>query len=351
MHWLALIGLMALACLCHRVAIVHACALIAALVILALATTGALRSGRLVIGAAVVFDYIVFAIVSKNVSWQDIARLNGGNFLPGAVSLALQPGLPWAIKLEFALCLVALTVAIAIRRPGIRLLVPVALLMTAFIPAFGQEPFSFGERLGLFFPYFCTVFICSSVREDGTAALRTPDYALIALAVAVNAFRIDYSYPLSLNPPYEQYAKLTDELGEYDIPMLILHRGMHFYYKYTSGRDAFSYEPEKHWDGKRVWRLVHGVSPEEAFAYLPTECSWGEAAERLREPQYLLVRENCYAQMRAAIRQDMNPELYDLLWSNTMNPSRPRPDFLYKKHTDDPEEAFPALPPQATNGS
>ncbi len=45
---------------------------------------------------------------------------------------------------------------------------------------------------------------------------------------------------------------MTNVPAAKEIPMLIVHRGMHFYYKYQTGRDAFSYEPEAHWDKTRV---------------------------------------------------------------------------------------------------
>ncbi len=105
---------------------------------------------------------------------------------------------------------------------------------------------------------------------------------------------------------------------------------MHFFYKYTPRRDAFSYEPEPHWNKHRVWRLVYGAAPEEIFAYLPASCGWG--------------REDCFTSLRAAVDGNANPQLHTLLWQNDINPSKARPAFLYAKHQGDEAEEFPALP-------
>lgn len=72
----------------------------------------------------------------------------------------------------------------------------------------------------------------------------------------------------------EIYAQNTGMLLKTEIPMLIAHRGIHFYYKYKTKNEAFSYKPEKHWNKQRIWRLIYGITPEKLYNYLPEECNW-----------------------------------------------------------------------------
>lgn len=348
---LLLIPVLALMVACHKMALVYAG--VFGLVL-------ALRFRRLRVswprGRGVAYAALVAVVVcllgfflAGTLGRADLLRIKGTNLMPGLVSLLVQSGLPMALRVEMVFAFFVAAAALLYRgdngrdwrERGLMAL----LLLTAFVPAFGDEPFNFGERFAVMFPYLAlttgAVLLRRVAFEIGTLVAG----AGLAAALAASFFRLDYCCPERINPPYDRYAAVTEDLKQLDIPMLVLHRGMHFYYKYETRRDAFSYEPEPHWDKARVWRLVYGATPEELFTYLPPGCTWGEEIKPLRDRDYNLVREDCFAAFRAAIDKDTNPQLYALLRQNDMNPSKPRPAFLYAKHASDEPEEFPALPP------
>lgn len=361
-RWALLLLLMAAAIFLHKMALVYAVAVLAALGLAALSQKvgwGGLRPhlGRvaMVLTAFGMLLLVFFYLLPDFLHLQDIFRFSGSRLTPGVLALGLEPGLPLAVKVELGLALLALGMLLWQARGNTRLfLLMAAFALPAFIPAFGGEAFSLGERFGLLLPYgvalgaaLQSVFLC-----PGGAYQRRPLFAFFLLAgllaaLAVGWQRLDYSHPAQANPPYAAYARISAKLEKLDIPMLIVHQGMHYYYKFRTGREAFSYEPEPHWPKERTWRLVYGPSPEELFSYMPKDCTWQSGQLRLfAGTPYSLVSENCYARFRASVDKAMNPKLHALLWNNAFNPARSRPAFLYKRHLDDEESEFSALPAQ-----
>jgi len=159
-------------------------------------------------------------------------------------------------------------------------------------------------------------------------------------------FHLNYSYPQKQQIKYyEEYEKLISHINDKKVPMLIAHKRFNYYYKYKTGNEAFSYEPEKHWDKKRIWRFMYGATPEEIFFYMPEYCSWdSDYILQFSGSHYVLIREDCYFDMRNSVQEEQNPELYNTLWNNEINPSIPRPTFLYKKLKENKNEEFPAMP-------
>ena len=301
------------------------------------------------IGLALCGLAVWFAVDAPHV--KDLLRLRGANLTPGIIALLREKNLPSAIALE---CLLSLAVfgmaAFARRRDKARLVLPVFLMLSTAIPAFGEEPFNFGERFAVLCPLLALLgcFLLHKDAEPRFAPGGAAAGILLAVAAVCGALRPAMLYPEGSDAGPRAYARMTQALAPKEIPMLILHRGMHFSYKYQTGRDAFSYEPEAHWDKTRVWRLAWGVSDDEWQALLPVECGWSTGLiEKMPAPGYALVREDCWDALRGRVEREVNPELYDLLWNNPMNPSAPRPAFLYKKHEgEEGEGEFPASPPQ-----
>ena len=147
-------------------------------------------------------------------------------------------------------------------------------------------------------------------------------------------------------------AQVSEELGRESIPMLIANKGLVFFYKFQWMREAFPYEPEKHWDKTRVWRLTDGITPDELFYYTPEECRWDSGLTKaLNTPGYSLIREDCYEKFRSNVTEATDPDLYQRVWRSWLNPSLHRPNFLYPKHAEDTEDEFPALPPKKIKSS
>lgn len=353
-----------------------------------LAAAGAVVAGAALLSALLLPDAARLA---------DLLRLKGSRLTPGVIALLLEPNLPVAIRAELVLALAALALMLLYRPganelgaswPGARAkLFVLCLALPSFLPALGDEPFGFGERFGLLLPVM-TALAGACLAPSGTggaadagagrakaaskdagqdkdktectgaagcgvasgtarasAALPLAWAGLVLLVLALSPFRLDWAYPARLNPPYAEYERVSEMLRPLDIPMLVAHRGIHYYYKFRTGRDAFSYEPEAHWPENRVWRLVYGVTATELHAHLPPECGWASGlAEHFPGTPYSLLREDCYRSFRGAVRQPHNPELHALLWESPMNPSEPRPAFLYAKHADEEDGEFSALP-------
>ena len=128
--------------------------------------------------------------------------------------------------------------------------------------------------------------------------------------------------------------------------MLIVHQGLNFYYKFHTLQEAFSYEPESHWNTSRIWRLVYGPTRAEIDYFLPERCGWSSGlTEVTPEANYTLMREDCYQRFRSAIPSESEPRLFELLRDPQRNPFQKRPAFLYRKHQNDDPDEFPALPP------
>ena len=305
------------------------------------------------VGACSLFVYFFF--VGDHLRLPDILRVHVGFWMPGIVSLALREALPLPIRVELFLSgLVGLfLIGRASAASGVspvRRAVQLGLLVAGFCPCFGSEVFSFGERFAVFLPL--TVWIAASL--DPPSVMPRPMMAgAIAVSWAVSSlFRLEIAHPVAISPKYAEFQKMVDELNPKNIPMLIVHQGFNFFYKFKTTHESFSYEPEPHWDKTRVWRLIYGLSASEIHYFLPPGCGWESGwVSRMSVDPYYLMREDCYARFREGIHKDENPDLFALLNETPMNPSAKRPIFLYAKHQDDePGDEFPAVKRGAGRG-
>lgn len=270
--------------------------------------------------------------------------------LPGLFSLVSRESLPIALKAElvfFAAVFVFYFLQKAFRPESgapFRYLVPGLFSFLPFGSQF-QEVFSLGERLALFLPLFTLlVWVRSGESEIGSAKKGALVLGvLMGLGGALSApLRLDLSHPSSLDPDYPQIHQITRSLSQIEVPMLIAHKNMAYYYKYASGREAFPYEPEDHWDKSRIRRLVYGIRPDEIWPYLSPECrGWAPEGK-----DYLLLGEDCWHEARKRIDPEQDSDLYNRAWNHVWNPSKKRPAFLYPKHKDDRPDEFPALAPK-----
>ena len=211
--------------------------------------------------------------------------------------------------------------------------------------------FNTGERFALFLPLslVLSLFVIAHRRsEKGVSQIGLKTLLLVTPLLGILAItRLDSSHPPSIDPPFEEYARITQSIENFSIPMLIAHQGLNFYYKFKTTREAFSYEPERHWDKNRIWRLIYGLTAEEISHHSPPHCSWAnELIRKVNAKNYTLMREDCYYRMRIHISQEKDPALYETVWDQRYNPSQHRPAFLYKKHERDDPDEFPALDPK-----
>jgi hypothetical protein len=156
--------------------------------------------------------------------------------------------------------------------------------------------------------------------------------AAAMVAIALMPLRLRAYHSLLMADDYGAYETVVTGLREANIPMLIAHRGLDFFYSYRLRRDAFHFDPEPEWNRQETWRVAARITPEEVAYYSPPGCRWGETGKMIRGTDYLLVREDCWEQLRAHVTRDDNPDLYTELWESSENPSQKRPGFLRARY-------------------
>ena len=152
------------------------------------------------------------------------------------------------------------------------------------------------------------------------------------IAIAFMPLRLRAYHSLLTADDYDAYERVVAGLREADIPMLIAQRSLDFFYSYRLRRDAFHFDPEPEWNRKEIWRVAVRITPEEVAYYSPPGCRWGETGKMIRGTDYVLVREDCWEQLRAQVTRDDNPDLYTELWESSENPSQKRPGFLRARY-------------------
>lgn len=289
--------------------------------------------------------------------WVFHDRLSFENARPGLWTLLSRDQLPLVIKAEIVLSFATLAVFITKRRKedGASVkdrLFPVALCLPALFPFGTDEVFGVGERYAVLTPIFLwmTMLSASSRRDPLLDRGFFQTIALVVLAATLPlsaGFRLEASHPKTLDPDSAAFETIVREIAPLNPPMLIARKDFVFFYKYRLMREAFPYEPEDHWDKSKIWRLTYAVTPEELQNLLPERCGWGSGLVRLSSVDgYAVVREDCWAEMRGKILRENDADLYERTRETWLNPSQKRPAFLYPKHEDDKDEAFPALKPK-----
>jgi len=295
---------------------------------------------------------LTFALGDRSLL-MDVQRLLPAVHLsrPGLFSLISRESLPISLKAEltfFAAAFVYFLLQKAFRPESS---VPFRYLLaglTAFLPFGSDDVFSVGERFALFLPLLTLLIWCREDASQESAAGGPPAaFYFLLLAGVFGALapqiRLDLAHPSALDPDYPEIGHVAQSLSQMEIPMLIAHKDVAFYYKFAAHRESFPYEPEDHWDKKRIWRLVYRMRPDEVWPYLSPECRNSLVREW---KDYLLIGEACWYEARQKIGFEEDSDLYERAWNPVWNPSQKRPAFLYPKHRGDQPEEFPALPPK-----
>jgi hypothetical protein len=310
--------------------------------------------GRSLIFRITVCAVLVFAIVFTVARLTArIASLHLGE--PGLFSLLKAEGVPLDLKLVvvFSWALLAFVFCDALLA-GSRTwacLTAVTLAMP-FWPDQDSGLLGIGGRHGAMF-VFLAMPLCSVVwkETDGRGiafkwlqtlwAKRILGLAAITL-LAFLPTRLAGYRGLLVSEDYPSDERVVAALRSENIPMLIAHRGLDFFYTYRLRRDAFHFDPEPNWNRLYIWRVTVRITPEEAAYYLPSRCQWVETARAIPGTDYLVIREDCWEQLREGLNAKDNPDLYLEVWQDMDNPSQLRPAFLRAKHRHDARGPFPA---------
>lgn len=350
-------SLVPLTCLLHRAALPIAAVFAVASALVYLVKRVRL-SRRVWVGLATMALLLAaaFFLLPDRLRLLDFQRISWQQPHIGLINLLSRRQLPLGVKLELiVLPLLAIVLGIRLWRTHperrFELLPTFSLWLPAFFPFGGAEVFGPGERYAILLPALSLINCLIFLREPIQRPWQTWQKFLLPILACVPALaassRLEISHPKKLDPNFSEYRRVSEELEKLDIPMLIASKGLVFYYKYRWMREAFPYEPEKHWDKTRIWRITYAIAPDELFHYLPESCSWdGGLTQTLQTPNYILIREDCWDLFRKKILPEDDEDLYERVWQSPMNPSKHRPAFLYPKHADDLDEEFPALPPR-----
>jgi hypothetical protein len=298
---------------------------------------------------------LVIGIVVKWASLKlRLASLRPGP--PGLWGLIMTTDIPTDMKLTvlfFWLLLLALfLISLSSHLEKWRYLTVAALALPLW-PSHDSGLPGLGGRLAALFVFLALplmILVCDEISDHSKLlewlqswrARRVVALAAVA-AVTLLPARLDSYRGLLMSDDYAAYEKVVAALGKADIPMLIAHRGLDFFYSYRLRRDAFHFDPEPDWKRSEIWRVAARITPEEVAYYLPPSCNWGESARTIPGTDYLLVREDCWEQLRVRIAPTENPDLYMEVWQNMENPSQPRPAFLREKYRSLIERTFPAF--------
>jgi hypothetical protein len=354
--WLSLLA--GTCCLLHPAVIVPALLFVSTV---ALGWVRATRDGGKRLSArnlTWVFTGIALYIFAIAIEWSRLAprigRLQGGE--PAIFSLVETEGLPFDLKLAIILLWFVLGfsfLSTVFTRPERWVYLTVATLAFPLWPNYDGGFFGTGSRYALMFVFFAVPLILLVRQEmEGVSAsislLRVswPKrmlWIVAPLLLFIFPARLRSYNGLLASQNYAAYESVVSSIRTDDVPMLIAHRGLDFFYSYRLRRDAFHFDPEPGWNRSDIWRVALRITPEEVAYYSPAECPWGETARRIPGTAYLLIREDCWEQLRANINQNDNPDLYMEVWQDAENPSQPRPAFLRGRHHGDADSAFPAF--------
>lgn len=374
-YWPVSVGALLLACLTHRACFgfagLAAAGLLFALwrkkgrgwVVALLADWG--RKRVLLAAGGLLLLVIAFGLIiaqGSYFSWADFTRFNWEEMQPSFLTFLRREGIPLALKAESVLAMVVAGLLLWRRGRGKDDGRPVAaglwwpfLLFLLVFPLGSTEIMGIPERLSLALPLVTLVLLAGGglPGDAGRCApfswrRTTVGWVLLVLTLTglvSPGFCFSLAHPERLDPDYGLYEEVTMVLAGLELPMVIAHRGLNFYYKYRTLREAFHYEPEAHWPKELVWRVAYGITPAEWAAYLPPDCRW-ESGKLITLPgPYSLVREDVWHRFREAVRQSGDEYLQERVLALWLNPSQRRPGFLYEKHQSGADEGvFSALP-------
>jgi hypothetical protein len=304
---------------------------------------GVICSGLLVIAIAVLWSGVALRLTSLHLG------------PPGFFSFVKAEGVPFDLKvlvLFFWVLLAFLFCDSLITNSGKWTYLTAATLALPFWPDQGGGLFGLGGRLAAMFVFLAmplTILVWDELGERSIFFSWLPVtwanqmFGLVAIVVlAYFPARLRGYNDLLVSKNYATYEKVVAALRRDDIPLLIAYRGLDFFYSYRLKRDAFHFDPEPNWNRTDIWRVAVRITPEETVYYSPPTCAWGETARAIPGTDYLLIREDCWEQLRARLNPNDNPDLYMEVWQDMDNPSQPRPAFLRVRHRNDTGPSFPA---------
>jgi hypothetical protein len=134
------------------------------------------------------------------------------------------------------------------------------------------------------------------------------------------------------DPAYHQYQQIVNQLEHSEIlsqaELIIAHKGLAEFIKFTTNKDAMSWLPEYHIHEDSLWRITSGIRKHRLASVIPKQeiISLGN--------DYFLVTEKDWQMFLFNVKID-NPDFIDD-YTDWKNPNEMRPAFLlkYKRKTN-----------------
>lgn len=301
-----------------------------------------------------------FFIWPDSIAAVDLSRVSAMRLTPGIISLLARFSFPIDMRGEILCTFLVMLILLGsmIKRKDHRVWYPFFLLLISFVPALGNEALCLGERFGILFP-FISMLSCSfllskeqtRLQKDGSFS-KWKMLLVAVLLLAVGALRLNWGHPLGRNQSYEEYAAEICHLRKHHIPMLITEKSFPYFYRFKTGKLAFPFEPEDHWDKTQIWRRLKYLSPDILFKQASAQCRdkiivLGEEAGCPPLPySATLIREDCYEEIRSKDILAKEPVLFQLFTNDILYPFKKRPLFLYRQYKNNSvEDPFPPCPP------
>jgi hypothetical protein len=315
-----------------------------------------LKSKWRLFGSCLVILVLSLMISRKYLLWSDLQRIDWQGLQPVCWTLLSRAGIPGIIKVETILTFVIFGWLFLSRKsmenPSVSSLfwLPLVLFLL-IIPLGSREMMGIAERLALLTPVVMILLLAEINMVGFTYEKRYT--ALLGVMLLFTGWfphiYFHWIYPNYLNPDYALYHQITRKLTKMDIPMLIAHQGLNYYYKYLTMKESFPYAPEDHWPKPKIWRVVFGVTPQEWSYYLPERYGWGSGLLVDLPGAYSLIREDGWNEFCNQIRQKSGDhDLYDRVFRSWRNPSQKRPEFSRQRSKDGGKSEFSPYPSQKT---
>ncbi len=350
--WPVSLGAVILACVSHLTMIGLLCLVLFGVILSGITrlNLGLFKKPRFAAGIAVLVLVIgvILGGLFLSANWQ---RIQWRGLQPSLWTFFSRPGLPTLLKIEVG---ISVTISIILLIGAFkdqtkvisRFWAPFTLFLLLF-PLGSTEIMGIPERLCLMLP-LVTVCALIGMGKQFPVLVKAISYALVGLALVLTAIfpklYLDLVHPDLLNPDYHLYAQVTQAIGRREIPMLIAHQGLNYFYKYQTMQESFPYEPESHWPKQKIWRIVYGITPAEWSYYLSEQYLWGSGFLFSITGPYSLIREDCWNLFRNQVILSSNEELKELVFHSWLNPSQKRPEFARRRSEKNDEGEFSAYP-------
>lgn len=276
-----------------------------------------------------------FLISSKYLMILDWQRISWDGLQPALWTFLRREGIPLALKVEAVLSLMVLGLVFLFRKPlgydfKLGLFWAPFIGLLTLVPMSSQELMGIAERFSLLLPVVVMLMIMG-ITKFSSFEKRLIELLLLGSLALIAVFPKDFYqlvYPKKMDPDYALFHQVTMAFSTKEIPMLVAHQGLNYYYKYQTMKESFPYEPEAHWPKQKIWRVVYGVRLAEWNFYLPEKFLWDSGLLLDLPGPYSLIREDCWNVFRDRVeKKSQDEDLRDRVLHSWRNPNRKRPEF------------------------